>query len=114
MRRRSPQLGQALVETVASVPVLIVCAMLGMQGLAAGAAWLQADNAAHSAALAAQSGGDASRAARAALPGWSRGRVSVSARHGRIDVWLTPRALFPPLAGALRAHGLSRYTPVAR
>ena len=114
MRRPGDPTGQALVETMAAIPVLLICALLGMQGLAAGVAWLQADNAAHAAALAAQTGGDASRAARSALPGWSRGRVRVRNQGARVDVWLTPRALVPPLAPLLRAHGSARYLAATR
>lgn len=110
MRSVADEPGQAAIETLAALPVLIVCVLVALQGLATGAAWLQADNAAHAAALAAQTGGDGSLAARMALPGWSRGRVRVRERRGRVDVWLTPRALMPPLAPMLRVRGSASFT----
>lgn len=95
--------GQALVEVVAAAPLVLFCGLLGLQCLAAGAAYVCADNAAHSAALAGQLGDDVDRAARAALPGWSSGHVEVTVRGGRVTVRLTPRALVPPLAKLLTA-----------
>lgn len=96
--------GQALVELVATAPLVLLCALLGLQALAAGAAYVYADNAAHAAALAGQLGGDRVGGARAALPGWSRGRVGVVERGGRVTVTVRPRALVPPLAELLTAH----------
>lgn len=96
--------GQALVELVATAPLVLLCALLSLQALAAGAAYVYADNAAHVAALAGQLGGDTAAAARAALPGWSRGRVRVAERDGRVTVTVRPRALVPPLARLLTAR----------
>lgn len=107
--------GQALVELVAIAPLVLLCALLGLQALAAGAAYVYADNAAHAAALAGQLGGDADAAARAALPGWSRGRVGVVDRDGRLTVTVRPRALVPPLAKLLtaRANAVRIASPAA-
>lgn len=93
--------GQSLVELVAAAPLVLLCGLLGLQGLAAGAAYVCADNAAHAAALAGQLGGDSEGAARAALPGWSHGRVNVTGRGGRVTVTVRPRTLVPPLAKLL-------------
>lgn len=113
-RIRADQRGQSLVETVAALPVLMLCALAGLQALASGAAWIQADNAAHAAAVAAQTGGRAEAAARESLPGWSRGRVKVRQRGGRVDVWLTPRSFLPGMARVLRAHGVAGDPGAAR
>jgi hypothetical protein len=60
--------GQASVETVALLPLVVLVGALLWQGLVAGqAAWL-AGSAARGAARAAAVGGDPRRAARAALP----------------------------------------------
>lgn len=106
--------GQSLVETVAAFPALILCALIALQALACGAAWVQADNAAHAAALAARTGGAAERAARASLPGWRRNRVKVVSRAGTVHVWLTPRAFLPPLASLVKAHASARYSEASR
>jgi hypothetical protein len=101
---RDNQRGQGLVELVATVPLVVLCGLLCMQALAAGSTYVYADNAAHAAALGLQLGRDGRRAALDALPGWSRGRVRLRQRGGRIQLWLTPRALFPPVAQLLTAH----------
>lgn len=75
-----------------------------MQALAAGSTYVYADNAAHAAVLALQLERDDRGAALAALPGWSRGRVRLLRHNGRIELWLTPRAVFPPVARLLTAH----------
>ncbi|MBI4898211.1 MAG: hypothetical protein HY827_07570 [Actinobacteria bacterium] len=101
--------GQALVELIAVVPFVIVFGLLCCQALMAGSAYVYADNAAHAAALAEQLGRDGRRAARDSLPGWSRGGVRVRSDHGRVDVWLTPRAVLPPLSRFLTVHSRAFY-----
>jgi hypothetical protein len=93
--------GQASVELIAAVPALLLCGLVCLQLLAAGYALTLADGAAEAAALAVVSGGDAPRAARAALPGWARSRARVSVRGGRVDVRLRPPSPFDRLADAL-------------
>ena len=70
--------GQSTVETVLMTPIVILCCLLGLQGLVAGANFVAAGNAAHAGALAGQLGHSPGKAARAAVPGWSTssGRVS--------------------------------------
>lgn len=101
------QAGQAAVETVAAIPLALLAGLLCMQGLVVGACAVQADNAAHAAAVAyAESGGGAAAiaAARRALPGWSRGRVAVRLSHGRAIVTLRPRVLVPGVAPELSSR----------
>jgi hypothetical protein len=99
--------GQASVELLALLPVLLVVAVAAAQVLAAGYAGVLAGNAAEAAALALAGGGDPRAAARDALPGWSRKRLQVTVEGGQIEVRLRPPVLFPPLAGELevRAKG---------
>jgi hypothetical protein len=67
-RRADGQRGQATVETVALLPLLVVLAVAAWQAAMVGqAAWLAA-SAARAAARAAAVGADAERAARRALP----------------------------------------------
>jgi hypothetical protein len=93
--------GQASVELIATVPALLLCGLVCLQLLAAGYALTLADGAAEAAALAVAAGGDAPRAARAALPGWARSRARISVRGGRVDVLLRPPSPFGRLADAL-------------
>ncbi len=80
------QRGQATVELVAGLPALLLAALVALQLLATGYALTLADGAAEAGALALAAGRPAAPAARAALPGWARERVSVSVERGRVTV----------------------------
>jgi len=104
--RRSPpaaQAGQATVETIAWLPVLVaVVAAVGCL-LAAGAARELAGHAAGAGAVAILQGGDPVVAAREALPGWSRERVTVRRRGRTVQVRVRPPIPLRRLADALTA-----------
>ena len=85
--------GQASVEVVALMPLLVVVVAVAAQLLAAGAARELAGNAAEAGAVALLQGGDAGRAARGALPGWSRRRLAVRVDGRRVHVRLRPPSL---------------------
>jgi hypothetical protein len=101
MSRRSGQSGQATVETLAVLPMLLAVALAAAQLLAVGYSGVLAGNAAEAGALAVAGGADAGLAARHALPGWSRARVRVSVEGGEVRVKLRPPALLKALAGEL-------------
>ncbi|QEC47842.1 hypothetical protein FSW04_09850 [Baekduia soli] len=103
--RASAQDGQAGVELVALLPVVVLVVLAVAQLLAAGAAREAAGAAAQAGAMARRQGGDPAAAVRAAAPGWARDRVSVRVTGRRVDVRIVPRALLPG-AGLLaaRAH----------
>lgn len=91
--RASPgrgQLGQATVELVASLPALLLAALVALQMLAAGFTLTLADGAAEAGALALVSGRDAEPAVRDALPGWAAERASVRVAGGRVTVRVRP------------------------
>ena len=97
------QTGQATVETVAWLPVLLmVVAAVGCL-LAAGAARELAGHAAAAGAVAILQGGDPLDAARDALPGWSRDRVTVRRRGRTVQVRVRPPIPVRRLADALVA-----------
>lgn len=95
--------GQAAIELVALAPLVAVTAVACLQGMAAGAAATLCDNAAGAAALAAADGRDPRGAALAALPGWSRSRVTVRLLSGgrTVAVTVRPRELLPGVGGML-------------
>lgn len=99
-RRRSER-GQAQIELVAAVPIVLLVAAILAQVFAIGYAQSLADGAAEAGAIAISRGEDAEDSARAALPGWARGRVEVEQRSGRVAVGLAPPTLLPPLAKRL-------------
>jgi hypothetical protein len=100
-RRAAEASGQAAVELVALLPLLVAVALALLQALAAGLAAELAGNAAHSGAVAIAEGRDGTAAARAALPGWARSRVDVEVRGARVRVTVTPPSLLPGAAARL-------------
>jgi anti-sigma factor RsiW len=101
--RRPDDAGQAAVELVAVLPLLVAVALAILQALAAGVASELAGHAAQSGAVAIAEGRDGAAAARAALPGWARSRVDVKAQDGRVHVRVTPPSLVPGLGSRLSA-----------
>jgi Flp pilus assembly protein TadG len=99
-----PERGQASVEFLAFLPVLLVLAALATQILAVGYASVVAGNAAEAAALAVAGGGDPEAAARAALPGWGRSRARLTVTGGEVHLRLRPPSLLRPLARRLEVH----------
>ena len=82
--------GQATIEAVAAVPVLLLAGLVALQLLLAGYALSLVDGAAEAGTLALVAGREAEPAVRAALPDWARERVQVEAGHGRVTVSLRP------------------------
>jgi hypothetical protein len=84
--------GQASVEVIAIVPMLVLVAGASFEALAAGAGHELAGHAAEAGAIALTEGGDPRAAARAAVPGWSRAGLRVRVRGSRVEVRLRPPA----------------------
>jgi hypothetical protein len=105
MTARAADRGQASVELVALAPLLVVVVLAAAQLLAAGAARALADHAAEAAGIALLQGGDPVAAARAAVPGWSRGRLAVEVRGRHVRVRLRPPAPVAALGDLLEARG---------
>lgn len=102
------QRGQSTVELVGMLPLLVAAGLAAAQVLLGGAAREYAGHAAEAGAVALLQGRDPERAARDAVPGWSRSRVDVAVRGGAVRVALRPMALVPPLADALTARSVAR------
>jgi hypothetical protein len=100
--------GQATVELVALLPLLLVIALTAAALLAAHTAGEQAGQAAEAGALAVLQGADPRAAARRALPRGTRGRAEINVHGHRVTVHVRPRlplhALEAPLTGAATAH----------
>ena len=82
--------GQASVELLGAVPVLLVLGLFLFQALAIGYAAVLAGNAAEAGAISHAGGGDAAAAARDAVPGWSRAGMRVAVDGGAVEVTLQP------------------------
>jgi hypothetical protein len=103
VRARGPNRagGQATVEAIALVPVIVAVGLGILQLLAVGYASVLAGNAAEAGALALAAGADARVGARQALPGWSRARARVEVERGRVAVHLRPPSPLRALADGL-------------
>ena len=102
------QRGQATVELVAMLPLMVAVAWAAAQVLAAGAAREFAGHAAEAGAIALLQGADPVAAARSAVPGWSRSRLEVEVRGEAVHVSVRPVPLVPPLADRLTATSVAR------
>lgn len=103
--------GQASVELIAALPLLVLVALVTLQLLAAGYALTLADGAAEAGALALAAGKPAPEAARAALPGWAEDDVEVRVEGGRVTVRLRPPSPFAALAERLEVTSAASARP---
>lgn len=89
----SDERGQAAVELIGALPVLLALALVVGQVLAVGYSAVLAGNAAEAGALAVAARADPEASARNALPGWSRAGADVGVKAGRVTVRLRPPSL---------------------
>jgi hypothetical protein len=106
--------GQATVEAVAAISLLLLAGSIVLQLLVAGYALTLADGAAEAGALALAAGRPAKRAVREALPGWARGGAEVSVRGGEVTLRLRPPSLFPAIGEALTVDSSAFARPAGR
>jgi hypothetical protein len=103
--------GQATVELIAALPALLLAGLVALQLLAAGYSMTLADGAAEAGALALASGGSATEAARAALPGWAKNDVSVGVEGGTVSVRLRPPSPISALSERLAVSSSAAARP---
>ena len=108
---RRGERGQAALELLALLPLLLAVALAATQLLAVGYASVLAGNAAEAAALALAGGGDPRAAAHDALPGWSRARARLSITGGHVHVRLRPPTLLRALTGRLEVSATAAVQP---
>jgi hypothetical protein len=82
----APERGQASVELLGALPALLLVGLVAFQVLAIGYAKVLAGDAAEAGALATAGGANATAAARAAVPGWSRVGMRVRVAAGTVRV----------------------------
>ena len=96
--------GQAQVELIVAIPVLLVAGLVAAQLLSFGYAQTLADGAAQAGAIAAADGRDPEAAAREALPGWAEERIEVGDDGtGGLSVELAVSPMLPGVGERLRA-----------
>jgi hypothetical protein len=103
--------GQATVELVALLPLLLITALAVAAIIAAHAAGEQAGQAAEAGAVALLRGDDARAAARDALPKDARHRAAITVRGPRVTVALRPHLPIGALEGPLTAHETAHAGP---
>src|SRR3954462_4733902 len=96
--------GQASVELLGAVPVVLLLGLVMLQLLAVGYSAVLAGNAAEAGALAVAGGGEAVDAARGAVPGWSGAHMRVAVREGRVEVRMRPPTALDAVARVLEVH----------
>ena len=111
MTRARDVRGQASVEVVAFLPLVVLIALAAFTAISAHAAHEQAGEAAEAAALALiQGGADPRAAAKDALPRGARSRATITVRGHHVRVRVRPRlplavpGLADRLAGDVRAY----------
>lgn len=105
--------GQASVELVAAIPMLLAVTLAAAQLLAAGLCRELAADAAGAGAAALLQSRDPEVAARRALPGWSRGQLRVTRRGRELRVTISPPSLVPGLARLLSVEARADAGPPA-
>ena len=105
--------GQASVELLAALPLLLAAALAAGQLLLTGYALTLADGSAEAGAIAATAGGDAAEAAREALPGWARDRAEIDVGGGHVRVELAPPAPLDAVGDALAVESEAWARPAA-
>jgi hypothetical protein len=105
VRAGARETGQASVELLGVLPLLVALALAVFQLLSVGYASVLAGNAAEAGALALAAGGDPRAGVREALPGWSRARAEIDVAGGRVGVRLRPPALLRALGERLTVTG---------
>lgn len=106
--------GQATVEALAAIPLLLLVGTVVLQLFLAGFALTLADGAAEAGALALAAGRPAETAARDSLPGWAEDDVEVTVRGGEVEVRVRPPSPLPWLGDLLAVTSSAFARPVGR
>jgi len=105
--RSAEERGQASLELLASVPAMVLGAMVALQLALTGYSLHLAGGAAEAGALALAAGTDPRAAADAALPDWAESGFDVKSEDGWIEVSVRPPAPLPAISSALEVSASS-------
>jgi hypothetical protein len=103
--------GQATVELVALLPLVLLVGLMGAVVVAGHSAGEHAGQAAHAGAIALLRGGDPRTAAREALPPGARSRATITVTGRRITVRVRPRVPLSELARPLTGEASASAGP---
>lgn len=93
--------GQATVELLAAIPLLLIVGAIALQLLLAGYALTLADGAAEAGALALAAGRPAKSAAEESLPDWASESAEIAVKGGGVTVRLAPPSLLAAVGDRL-------------
>ncbi|HEU4944966.1 MAG TPA: hypothetical protein VFT10_07355 [Solirubrobacterales bacterium] len=111
---RNKERGQATVELLAAIPLLLLAGSVALQLLLAGYALTIADGAAEAGALALAAGRPAKAAVEESLPAWAKGESEISVSGGEVTVRLTPPSLLAAVGDRLAMTSTSFARPAKR
>jgi hypothetical protein len=106
--------GQATVEILAAIPLLLLAGAVAMQLLLTGYALILADGAAEAGALALAAGRPAKSAAKGSLPSWAGNKAEIEVRGGEVTVRLAPPSLLATVGDHLVVTSGSFARPAGR
>ncbi len=106
--------GQATVELLAAIPLLLIAGAIALQLLLAGYALTLADGAAEAGGLALAAGRPAKSAAEKSLPSWAEDRAEIAVQGGEVTVRLAPPSLLAGVGDHLVVTGGSFARPAGR
>lgn len=106
--------GQATVELIAAIPLLLAAGAIALQLLLTGYALTLVDGAAEAGALALAAGRPAKSAAEGSLPSWAGSRAEIAVRGGEVTVRLSPPTLFAVVGDRLAVTSSSYARPAGR
>lgn len=106
--------GQATIELLAAIPLLLIAGTIALQLLLAGYALTLADGAAEAGALALAAGRPPREAAEGSLPGWAENGAEIAVRGGEVTVRLAPPSPLAAVADHLVMTSSSYARPAGR
>jgi hypothetical protein len=106
--------GQATVEMLAAIPLLLISGAIALQLLLAGYALTLADGASEAGALALAAGRPAKSAAEESLPAWAEDGADIAVHGGEVTVRLAPPSLLAAVGDHLAVTSSSYARPAER
>jgi hypothetical protein len=110
----SREIGQATVETLAAIPMLLLAGLVALQLLLTGYSLTLVDGAAEAGALALAYDRPAVTAVEASLPAWAADRADIEVRGGKVTVRLSPPSLLSLIAEQLAVTSSSYARPASK
>jgi hypothetical protein len=106
--------GQATVELLAAIPLLLLAGAIALQLLFVGYALTMADGAAEAGALALAAGRPAKSAAEGSLQAWAGNKAEIAVHGGEVTVRLSPPSLLAAVGDRLAVTSSSYARPGGR